>query len=158
MSNYPAQPTDAESLASRFLKAVEISFRAVSTDEPPEVYEHLRELNLTHLRLMGIISYQPGLNQKELAQQMRMTPAAISTALKHLEGRGSIERRPDTQDARIMRIYLSVSADELMKQMRNSRQRSVMDLLSVLTLDEQQHMVTLLEKAVQHWRDSRQNC
>jgi DNA-binding MarR family transcriptional regulator len=149
MSTQPLQLSEAEVLALRFLKAVELSFRAIGSDESAEIHEHLREMNLTHLRLMGHIHHQPGINQKDLAQQMRITPAAISTALKHLEGRGSIERRPDANDARIMRIYLSTSAEELMKRMRDSRKRSVMELLSALTLEEQQQMVNLLEKASQ---------
>ena len=50
---------------------------------------------------------QEGINQSELAQQLHVQPATITNALQRMERAGLVERRQDTQDLRVSRVYLT---------------------------------------------------
>ena len=58
------------------------------------------------------------LNQRELAERTRVTPATMSGTLKRMEKNGFIVRTPDENDARISRVRLT---DEGRAQCENAR-------------------------------------
>ena len=58
------------------------------------------------------------LNQRELAERTRVTPATMSGTLKRMEKNGFIVRTPDENDARISRVRLT---DEGRAQCENGR-------------------------------------
>jgi DNA-binding MarR family transcriptional regulator len=86
--------------------------------------------------------------QKDLAEQLEITPAAISTAVRHMERCGLIERIPDTHDARLMRLYLSDNAQEMIHESQAQRWRAAASLLEGLPLTEQRMVVEALERAL----------
>jgi DNA-binding MarR family transcriptional regulator len=50
---------------------------------------------------------QEGLMHTELARRLRVQPATITKMLKRMEKAGFIERRPDLEDQRVSRVYLT---------------------------------------------------
>jgi DNA-binding MarR family transcriptional regulator len=50
---------------------------------------------------------QEGLTHSELAAQLHVTPATITKMLKRMEKTGFVERRPDAEDQRVSRVYLT---------------------------------------------------
>ena len=50
---------------------------------------------------------QEGLTQTELAGQLKITPATVTKMLQRMEKSGFIERKPDAQDQRVSRVYLT---------------------------------------------------
>jgi DNA-binding MarR family transcriptional regulator len=54
-----------------------------------------------------LINNNQGLNQRELAEMLKIQPASISVVLQRLEKSGMIERRQDEQDQRITRVYIT---------------------------------------------------
>jgi DNA-binding MarR family transcriptional regulator len=50
---------------------------------------------------------QEGINQSELAEQLHVQPATITNALQRMERAGLVERRHDTEDRRVSRVYLT---------------------------------------------------
>ena len=48
-----------------------------------------------------------GQTQRELAQQLNISPAAVTASLKSLEGKGYIRREPEPGDARCNRVQLT---------------------------------------------------
>jgi DNA-binding MarR family transcriptional regulator len=50
---------------------------------------------------------QEGLMHTELARRLHVQPATITKMLKRMEKAGFIERRPDLEDQRVSRVYLT---------------------------------------------------
>jgi MarR family transcriptional regulator, transcriptional regulator for hemolysin len=58
-----------------------------------------------------------GLNQSELAEILDLQPISLTRLLDRLAGNGLIERRPDPNDRRANRLYLTPAARPLLKQL-----------------------------------------
>lgn len=58
-----------------------------------------------------------GLNQSELAEILDLQPISLTRLLDRLAGNGLIERRPDPNDRRANRLYLTAAARPLLKQL-----------------------------------------
>jgi len=50
---------------------------------------------------------QEGLTQRELADQVKITPATMTKMLQRMEKSGFIQRKADQSDQRITRVYLT---------------------------------------------------
>src|ERR1700674_3218526 len=50
---------------------------------------------------------QEGLTQSQLVERMCVQPPTVSKMLDRLEKTGLVERRPDSEDSRISRVYLT---------------------------------------------------
>ena len=58
-----------------------------------------------------------GLKQSELAEVLDLQPISLTRLLDRLAGNGLIERRPDPNDRRANRLYLTPAARPLLKQL-----------------------------------------
>jgi DNA-binding MarR family transcriptional regulator len=50
---------------------------------------------------------EEGVTHSELADRLNVHPATVSNALKRMERAGFLERRPDPEDQRVSRVYLT---------------------------------------------------
>lgn len=139
---------DTEALALRFMDVIEEAFKRLSESSTP-MPSVMKELNFNQIRALHILHRQPGLVQKNLAGGLRITPAAISTAVREMVTMGLIERRSDPNDARMMRLYLSDTASDMIGQAQLARVAAVANLLQALPYDEQLHIVEALEAALE---------
>ena len=57
--------------------------------------------------VLGALWGREGCTQSELAQRTRVSPATITCMLQRMERNGLVERRQDTQDQRVTRVYLT---------------------------------------------------
>ena len=116
------------------------------------------QLNTAQLEETGIGSGQipvllelhrwGALNQRELAERTRVTPATMSGTLKRMEKNGFIIRTPDENDARISRVHLT---EEGMAQCENARQifdetcRQMLDCLDEESISQLQSLLTRIQ-------------
>lgn len=70
---------------------------------------------LGHSTIIGVLSYRPGMNQIELAEELQLAPIALSRILKKMEQDGHIERRVDPTDGRSLRLFLAPAAKPLLR-------------------------------------------
>lgn len=63
--------------------------------------------------LLNIKMSGQGLTQKALAQNVAVQPSSITSMLDTLERQGLVCRRPDEQDKRVNRIYLTEAGEQL---------------------------------------------
>lgn len=63
------------------------------------------------IALMSII-FHPGLSQRELADRLHIERATLTVMVQKLEKGGFIERRPDPDDQRILRLYATEKGQE----------------------------------------------
>lgn len=57
-----------------------------------------------------------GRTQKELAEGLQLTPATITDILQRMERMELLERRPDSEDLRVSRVYVSEKGKQLQRQ------------------------------------------
>jgi DNA-binding MarR family transcriptional regulator len=63
--------------------------------------------------LLGVLWEQEGITHSELAQRMQVSPATVTNMLKRMEKAGFVERRPDAEDQRVSRVYLTDAGREI---------------------------------------------
>ncbi|HEX2906068.1 MAG TPA: MarR family transcriptional regulator [Phototrophicaceae bacterium] len=132
-------------LARRFLLVLETLFKLTRHKMPNHIQERLPP---NQVKGLHIIYHDPGISQKKLAEILGITPAAISAAVRELETLALVERKADTEDARLMRLYLSDSGQAIIQEMQAIRCGAIADLLNALSLAEQCQVVETLERAV----------
>lgn len=137
------------SLAERFMRVFEASHRQMSQEKHHNHHEAFKDLSINKLIALNMLHRNPGRAQKELAEFLQITPAAVSTAVREMETMGLIERKPDNTDVRLMRLYLSDEANQIISESNMHRLKAIANLLSVLPDDEQHMIVSSLEKALQ---------
>lgn len=73
------------------------------------VHCRLEELGLYRGQqgILHVLWQQEGRAHSELAEELRVSPATISNAVKRMERAGFVLRRPDPEDERISRVYLT---------------------------------------------------
>jgi DNA-binding MarR family transcriptional regulator len=95
------------------------------------------------------LANEPGLSGAELARRLLITPQGVQLALKALEERGLVQRKPDPQHARILQAFLT-------EQGRNVEEAVVKDAIAahdavfgVLSPEEQETLRELLARVVE---------
>jgi DNA-binding MarR family transcriptional regulator len=149
------EQTETEDLAARFQTVIEASFKRIGEKRlVPGGNKIFAELTLNQLRGLHILMRSPGMAQKELAECLEITPAAVSTAVNRMEKLGLVERRSDLTDARQKRLYLSEFGERIFRENQEMRNHGIKNLLGALTLDEQRMIVEILERAVMRQQES----
>jgi DNA-binding MarR family transcriptional regulator len=80
--------------------------------------ERLTHLGLTQAqwRAMGYLSRNEGLNQVSLADLLDVQPITVARLIDKLETAELVERRPDPNDRRAQRLYLTENAAPVLQQ------------------------------------------
>jgi DNA-binding MarR family transcriptional regulator len=89
----------------------ELGYLLVEVSKLHRAHAHaaLEELGLYRGQnfILTVLSEQEGLAQSELAEKLLVRPPTISNSLDRIETAGWIVRRPDPDDRRISRVYLT---------------------------------------------------
>ncbi len=103
-------------------------------------------LTRSQWRVITHLKNQDGLTQSELAERLLIEKAPTGTLIDKLEASGLVERRPDAQDRRVKRVFITPKAEPYFPEI----EQCVDDLSEVsmqgLNGDEKQQLVALLEK------------
>lgn len=97
--------------------------------------------------VLAIIARQPGITQKELAQNLDIQPASVSELLMKLEHKGLIHREKDELDRRSIRVNLTDAGIRTLDQ----RKEVPEDPFRSLSAGEQEQLRSLLEKLLADW-------
>ncbi len=93
------------------VKQVELAIRA-------DMDAHAREHGLTALQYtaLTVLQRQPGMSGAQLSRRSFVSPQAGSEMVAHLERKGLIERRPDPDNRRVLRISLTAEGERTVRQ------------------------------------------
>lgn len=69
--------------------------------------------------MLFILSKEGGQSQKELADKLKVAPATITVMLKRMEKANLVERRQDTDDQRISRVYITEKGKKICKKAKD---------------------------------------
>ncbi len=149
MNSDSHEHAETDDLIARFQAVMESSFKRAGKHRLfPVTNKIFTSLTINQIRALHMLLRQPGMAQKELAEHLEVTPAAVSTAVKQLERLGLVERRSDTEDARQKRIYLSEYGEQVISENQDARNHAIARLLETLTLEERHMIVEILERAM----------
>jgi DNA-binding MarR family transcriptional regulator len=95
------EPVEAESLDSLFAQACRLKHARIHT--------LLEALGLYRGQpsVLQALWEQEGLMHTDLARRLQVQPATITKMLQRMEKAGFVERRPDPDDQRVSRVYLT---------------------------------------------------
>ncbi len=73
------------------------------------VEKRLQEMNLHRGQppLLFVLNQRDGLSSSELAELLNVTPPTISNMVKRMRQNGYVEKRRDSNDERVTRVYLT---------------------------------------------------
>jgi len=77
-----------------------------------------------------------GLTQKELAELLHNTPATITKMLQRMEKAGFIQRKPDAEDQRISRVYLTETGHIVQSQVEETLKNMEVETFTGFTPEE----------------------
>ena len=90
--------------------------------------------------------HKDGLTMSEIVEQVAKQPATITKMVNRMEKSGLVERRPDPDDGRVKRIYMTDMGRDVWEQTLVAWQRLNDESSSNLTDDEQETLKHLLLK------------
>jgi DNA-binding MarR family transcriptional regulator len=100
--------------------------------------------------VLGALWEREGYTQSELAQQTRVSSATITCMLQRMERNGLVERRQDTRDLRVSRVYLT-DAGRLVQQAAEAAWRQIEgEALAGFASDESALLGDLLRRVRQN--------
>lgn len=136
-------------LAARFLGVFQQLLEFTEAEAPDDV---VAQLSVNQLRTLNLIYRHPGISQKELAEQLDVTQAAISIWIRQMQDAKLVHKHPYEEDARVMCLYLGSVGQELVEHFERTQTDALASLLAGLPLTEQQFVVEALEDALDQHR------
>jgi DNA-binding MarR family transcriptional regulator len=108
----------------------------------------VRALGLTRPQWLALVRLKrrPGASQSELADMMEIEKAPAGRIIDRLVEKGWIARRPDPDDRRINRIYLTDLGERVHAAIRPISEATVADALGGLTDAEKDRLTDLLSR------------
>ncbi len=110
--------------------------------------------------IITFLSFHDGhMTQRELQESLDISSGAISEVLAKVEADGLVERTRSKEDRRLQEVRLTERGRELAQ--TYARERNAFESASLGCLDagEQDQLLSLLDRLVEHWRDlARDTC
>lgn len=109
-------------------------------------------------RILIILNEVGGsITQKELTERLRIQPGSASEVISKLESAGYIKRTPSETDRRTTNVTLTETGKTASVEAREERYLRHEQLLSCLSFDEKNQLLSLLEKVITDWEKRYQN-
>lgn len=97
-------------------------------------------------RVLAHLHQSDGMTQTQLAERLEVSRAAIGHMIDQLEAARLVRRRPDPQDARCWRVYLSDGARDTVSGLRETARALEQDLFSCFSPRELGELSRLVGK------------
>ena len=90
-----------DSLRRRLVQLTHLYFR--------ETFQELQKIGIhpKQVPFMILLSDHEGLSQREISEELGISPPTVAVSVKRLEKSGLVERQEDAKDQRRCRIYLT---------------------------------------------------
>lgn len=115
-----------------------------------QVHETLDGLGLYRGQafILRVLWEEEGLQQTELAARTWVQPATMTTALQRMEQAGLIDRRPDLEDLRVSRVYLTEEGRALQGPVQEALQAMERRTFAGLDEDARRRLRSYLDQIV----------
>jgi DNA-binding MarR family transcriptional regulator len=98
---------------------------------------------------------EEGLTQRDLVARLQIEQATMASTLDRMERDGLIRRQPHPQDGRVQSIILTPRSRKLQAAAQRAATEVNQNALSVLNSQEQEQLLTLNSRVLQHLRSRR---
>lgn len=96
-----------------------------------------------------------GITQRDLVGLVGVEQATMANTLARMERDGLIQRRPDPEDGRARRIWLTEQGKSLDEAATSAANEENLSVLAGLSQDEVAQLVQLMRKAIQTFEENR---
>src|SRR5262249_19039743 len=103
-------------------------------------------LSIPQFDLLATLGFEQGITQQELAERLLVTKGNICGMIDRMEANGWVERRPDPEDRRVNRVFLTRPGKSLLDQAMPSQQQLARQILGALTPPELQTLHQFLDR------------
>ena len=121
-----------------------LAMHALWFDEKPN--PDMDALPLAQLRLLWTVHAAPNGTMKDFSERLFVSQSTVTQLADRLVHRGFIERHPDTNDRRVVRLKISESGRVLLVTSEASRKELVQAVWERMSVCEQEEMITHLKK------------
>lgn len=103
-------------------------------------------LSQAQWRALARLSVQEGVNQVTLADALEIQPITLARTVDRLEESGLVARRPDPEDRRAFRLYLTDDAQPLLARMWELAAETIGEATATFSDDDRDHLVDALRR------------
>lgn len=98
-------------------------------------FQQMSEMDLHpgQAAMLKCLQRQDGLTQRELAKNLHIKPPTVAVTIKRMEKADLLNRRPDPQDQRKTRIYLSEKGRDMLDRIKEIMEVNDQDLFDGFT-------------------------
>ena len=96
--------------------------------------------------VLAFLSRSDGMAQTELAHELDLGKVALGGLIDRLETAGLVERRPDPNDRRVKRIFLTTTSKRLIKRMRRESHRTNERILENIETKDLENVTRVLDR------------
>lgn len=104
-------------------------------------------------QLLMILSKQDGQSQKDLASKLNIKPATITVMVNRMEKAEFVERRPDPNDQRVSRVFLTEKGKAVCLEVKNLMKTMESECFRHFSIEEK----IVLRRLLLQIRDNLQN-
>jgi len=121
------------------------------------IHARMEEVGLSRGQGMILrrVGEMEGLTQTEVARGALLRSATLTRALQRMEHAGLIERRPDPEDQRVFRVYLTAQGRDRLQTVQAVWQELDRELGGLFTAQERNTLTQLLARLEQHLKEGR---
>lgn len=108
----------------------------------------VREFGLTHAQwqALAVLAYREGIKQVQLAELLQIQPISLARLIDRMESAGWVERRPDPQDRRAVRLHLTPRVQPILEQMKTAAFVAREDALAGFDEHEREQLFSMLQR------------
>ena len=103
--------------------------------------------------ILHVLWENEGLTHSELGERLHVQPATITNALKRMEKSGFVERRHDSEDQRVSRVYLTEAGRSARGTVEKMWQEMEEQTFAALSEEERAHLHSLLLRIYESFVD-----
>jgi len=95
---------------------------------------------------LRVMAERDGISQRDLADTLHLARPTVTKMVQALEKSGAVERRPDPDDRRLTRVYLTDGGRELAVEMHGVAADYINATIGTLPVDDRRELARLLEE------------
>jgi len=128
----------------RFLKLA-TRLRRLGSDAPAD---KVAPISPSQRALLEYVDSSPGCGVKEIAGKLKLSPATVSISVRQLEKEAWLRRQPHPDDKRAIQLFIAPKGEAILEQSQAFYCQKFEQILSGLTIEERETLLTLLERAI----------
>ncbi|HEX6994923.1 MAG TPA: MarR family transcriptional regulator [Gammaproteobacteria bacterium] len=105
---------------------------------------HALGLSQAQWRALAHLARNEGLKQSALAERLEVQPITLTRLIDRMEAAGWVERRPDPNDRRAVRLYLTTQAQPVLAEMQRAATGMLDEALRGLSVEDRLQLVDAL--------------